>query len=323
MTTADRAIRSNEPPGTCENITVAELRELVCKGRDSWWTVLLVDPVALRLVRWTDRHTEVTPDQVTWAALALGLGAAGCFTQGTPGWLLAGALLYHLSFVLDCVDGKLARLQDRRSLFGGWLDFVLDRVRVACCALALMGGQWLLGGDPGYLVLAALVVFLDMFRYLNGLKVAQIRAVMRKQITEYEAAQQGDSPLPVVELTERQLPSVEAVDVHQGFRHRFPWYAEYRTRLVDLRIRPHLVGGIEFQMAVFIVGPVLGQIVGVTLVTGAALVAFELALIYKLLLSTRDFDLTVGRLVPAGAVLPAPAGAPVTESGGWRTPVPE
>ncbi|GAA1085759.1 hypothetical protein GCM10009665_80590 [Kitasatospora nipponensis] len=76
MTTADRAIRSNEPPGTCENITVAELRELVCKGRDSWWTVLLVDPVALRLVRWTDRHTEVTPDQVTWAALALGLGAA-------------------------------------------------------------------------------------------------------------------------------------------------------------------------------------------------------------------------------------------------------
>src|SRR3712207_8819073 len=45
-------------------------------------------------------------------------------------WLLLGALLFHLSFVLDCMDGKIARLNGTGSPFGSWLDYVFDRLRV-------------------------------------------------------------------------------------------------------------------------------------------------------------------------------------------------
>ena len=45
----------------------------------------------------------------------------------------------------------------------------------------------------------------------------------------------------------------ELVDLQREFRERFSWYLRLRDWLRDHRIRTHLVSGIEFQMAVFIV----------------------------------------------------------------------
>jgi hypothetical protein len=49
-----------------------------------------------------------------------------------------------------------------------------------------------------------------------------------------------------------------------------------------------VISGIEFQMAVFIVGPLTGWIAGTALAAGALLAAFETLLIYKLWIATRD-----------------------------------
>src|SRR5690606_15055383 len=136
--------RNPYPPGsapTMAEYTLDDVRERTCRPRDSWWTVAFVDPAAVRLVRLAANRTRITPDQLTVAALFFGLGAAACFAMGTPGFLVAGALLYYLCFLLDCMDGKLARLTDRESMFGSWMDYVFDRFRVLVCAVALMGGQ--------------------------------------------------------------------------------------------------------------------------------------------------------------------------------------
>ncbi len=42
--------------------------------------------------------------------------------------MLGGVLLY-LGFVLDCVDGQLARYTRNFSAFGGWLDTIADRAK--------------------------------------------------------------------------------------------------------------------------------------------------------------------------------------------------
>ncbi|MEV6314334.1 CDP-alcohol phosphatidyltransferase family protein [Streptomyces sp. NPDC051776] len=313
---------------------LAEVRRTTEKKRDAWWTVLLVDPVATPLVRWTAMWTRVTPNQITWSALFLGLGAAACFVAGSWGWLIVGAALYHASFILDCMDGKLARLTGTGSVFGAWLDYVFDRVRVLACAVALMGGQYARTGEVVYLWLALAVVFLDMLRYVDALQIFKIRHGMRKQIkarvrearraederelafmedlleqnpTAYleqdqnrtvaeadgdaEAPEAVDGLLPECEAPER--PPMAVVDLHQEFRHRFPWYSRFRTLLLRHRIRTHLVSGIEFQMAVFIVGPLVDAVAPVTVGAAALLLSFELAIIYKLLLSTRDFTRTI------------------------------
>ncbi|GAA2389272.1 hypothetical protein GCM10010420_11070 [Streptomyces glaucosporus] len=360
---------------------LSEVRRLTEKKRDAWWTVLLVDPVATPLVRWTAKWSRVTPNQITWGALFLGLGAAACFARGDWKWLLVGAGLYHLSFILDCMDGKLARLTGRGSEFGGWLDYVFDRVRVLICAIALMGGQYSRTGDVAYIWLALVVVFLDALRYLDALQIFKVRHSMRKKLRarakasrraarERALEQQGgderrngdgpqdddrqdddqqddDQGLTFMEDLLRENPTADidnvpepdgardassgaapedgarktnVVDLHKEFKSRFPWYGRFRTFLLRHRIRTHLVSGIEFQMAVFIVGPVFGAVMPVTIAAGALLLMFELAIIYKLLLSTRDFERTLASYPvpePAPAV-PAQPGGPSEEESAPR-----
>ncbi|NJP72817.1 CDP-alcohol phosphatidyltransferase family protein, partial [Streptomyces sp. C1-2] len=87
--------------------------------------------------------------------------------------------------------------------------------------------------------------------------------------------------------------NARVIDLHQEFRHRFPAYLRFRSFLLRHRIRTHLISGIEFQMGVFIVGPLINAVIPTTIVAGALLLVFELAIVYKLLLSTRDFARTI------------------------------
>ena len=255
--------------------TMEDVRTRTYKARDAWWTVLLVDPLAGRLVRFTANRTRLTPNQLSLGALLLGLGAAGCFWTAGP-WLILGAALYHLSFVLDCVDGKLARLTGTGTVFGGWLDYVFDRIRVLACAVALTAGQYAATGRPVYLGLCVGIVFLDMLRYLDALKVAAARREMTGRLRAARGAEDGESETPV--------------DLQQGFRRRFSWYLRVRDSLLRHRVRTHLVSGIEFQMAVFVVGPLCGAIIPVTVAAGALMLVFEAGIVYKLWLSSRDLS---------------------------------
>ncbi|WP_367045886.1 CDP-alcohol phosphatidyltransferase family protein [Streptomyces sp. Je 1-332] len=301
-----------------------EVRRITQKKRDAWWTVILVDPVATPLVRWTAMRTGITPNQITWGAFLLGLVSAGFFALGDWQWLVAGAVVYHCSFILDCMDGKVARLTGTGSVFGAWLDFVFDRIRVMACAVALMGGQFHRTGDAFYIWAAVAVVALDTLRYINGLEIFKIRHTMRKQIkvrmraarraeNEAELAfmedllrenpeadieqdlQKTRSEQGVPEAPETAVPAPrrQVIDLHQEFRGKFPAYLRARSFLLRHRIRTHLVSGIEFQMGVFMIGPLFDVVLPATIVSGALLLVFELAIIYKLLLSTRDFTRTI------------------------------
>ena len=104
-----------------QRLTLQEIRDRTYKDRDAWWTVWLVDPVASRLVRLVAPYRWITPNRLTMTAFVFGLAAAACFAQQDRAWLVAGAVLYHLSFVIDCMDGKIARLNGTGSISAsGW-----------------------------------------------------------------------------------------------------------------------------------------------------------------------------------------------------------
>ncbi|MBW8484627.1 CDP-alcohol phosphatidyltransferase family protein [Actinomadura parmotrematis] len=313
------------------NFTLDDVRQRTYKARDAWWTVLLVDPLASRLVRFTANRTRVTPNQLTVGALILGLAAGACYAVATWPFLLLGALLYHLSFTLDCMDGKIARLKGTGSVFGAWLDYIFDRVRVLACAIALMGGQYAATGNVAYVWTAVAVVFLDMLRYMDALEIYKVRNQMRSKLVkgrEEAAALQlavrqarGEAPAPgevgaelssadaaigtdpeadMEEQVVGDAPNPNA-ELQAGFNKRFPWYARIRNVLLRGRIRPHLISGIEFQMGVFIVAPVIaaalpGAIIPVTVLSAVGMLAFELVIIYKFYLSSRDYSRSMAKL---------------------------
>ena len=230
-------------------IPLHEVRRRTCKPLDSWWTVLLVDPYATRLVRLAAPWRWVTANRLTALAALFGVGAAACFAGPGRWWPVAGALLFHCGFVADCMDGKIARLRDEGSLFGGWCDFMLDRLRAIVCAAALMGGQYLHTGQIRYLWLIALVISCDLLRYLNAGQVTLLReAVGQAQVTY---AQKRSETL--------------------GGR--------VKEGLAGRRIRTHLISGIEFEMAVFVIGPLIGFIGATAIVAAALLALFELRIV--------------------------------------------
>ncbi|MEU2800656.1 MULTISPECIES: CDP-alcohol phosphatidyltransferase family protein [unclassified Streptomyces] len=328
-------------------LSLRAVQKLTCKKRDAWWTVVLVDPVATRMLIVMARFKFITPNGVTWAALFLGLGSAGFFLRGDTASLFIGAALYHLSFILDCIDGKLARLKGNGTVFGGWLDYVFDRIRVLFCALALMGGQYLRSEDERFLLAALMVVFLDMLRYVDALQIYKMRMSMRAKIEKVTKEQQEaeaaaaasraeeevpqvrfmedllrENPEAEAELLKQQAGDAQVVDLHAQFRHRFPWYLRVRQALLRSRIRPHLISGIEFQMFVFIVGPLTGRILLTTVVSAVLMGVFELIIMYKFWLSTRDFTRVMADL---NAAAPSTAGsiAPHLHRGRHRRGVPE
>ncbi len=124
----------------------------ILKERDSWWTVLVIDPIAVRLTYWFADNTSITPNIVSAVSLAFTLLSSYLFYRG---FLWQGALIYEVSFLFDCIDGKLARLQNRQSAVGYLFDRLFDKFRLFLNTLAL-----------GYHARSLLLPFIFVFLYL-------------------------------------------------------------------------------------------------------------------------------------------------------------
>jgi hypothetical protein len=265
----------------------------VRKPRDSWWTVLVVDPIACRLALVVANRTALTPNGLTRLSMLLGLAAAVCF--GTR-HLAAGAALFYLSFTVDCMDGKIARLKGTGTPFGLWLDYVGDRLRVACCACGLAYGQYAATGRLVYVLLGAGIVLLDLFRYVNGPQLGRVRDAARERVQAAEPVECvfTDDVLracPAADPGALTAPEGQRlVDPQAEFRARFPWFEPFRRFLLRHRVRTHLVGGIEYHALVFVVAPLIGRaaLLPVTVGAGALLALFEAGLVYRTWLAARE-----------------------------------
>jgi len=108
---------------------VREIYRQSKKKRDNFWTEWISRPPAALLV-YLLKGTPITPNQVSF--LAIGVAAGGCATlilwRTWLGLIVAGLIL-QLAYVIDCVDGQLARIKDLASPVGALLDFMLDEVK--------------------------------------------------------------------------------------------------------------------------------------------------------------------------------------------------
>jgi phosphatidylglycerophosphate synthase len=97
------------------------------KPADTILTVFLVDPVA-RVVLPLLVGMGVRPNQITLLRLMVGLGTGVWFLLAFP---VAGCVGFALWYLLDCLDGKLARLTGKADPFGEWFDRTTDRLAIA------------------------------------------------------------------------------------------------------------------------------------------------------------------------------------------------
>ena len=105
---------------------------------------------ARKIAAWL-RWTGLTPNMLTVIGLLLNCGVAAVLAGG---WLRVGGVLVLLAGLFDLLDGAMARVTDRITPFGSFLDSTLDRYS----EVILYGGLlFYLLSTPNYKVAAVLV----------------------------------------------------------------------------------------------------------------------------------------------------------------------
>jgi len=128
------------------------------KETDAWSTVLFADPLGIPLARLLS-HTPIHPNVVTIASVIPALACVYFFWRGDSLSLLWGALLFWFAWILDCTDGKLARLTDKFSPLGRRLDPIIDFFRKLIAMVVLTWGAYRAFGLTWGLLTGAGVMF--------------------------------------------------------------------------------------------------------------------------------------------------------------------
>ena len=131
---------------------IAEVYRRTRKPKDILWNRFVARPLAAVLVV-PLRATSITPNQITLATLVVFAGGAVLMALG-PGWrnLVLATAIIELSYVLDCVDGQLARLKGMSSPVGAHLDFLMDELKAFLLTAAVGLRLWMASGRPWWLV---------------------------------------------------------------------------------------------------------------------------------------------------------------------------
>ena len=152
---------------------VVEIYRSSKKKKDiNWFTEHVARPPAAVVV-YALKGTPITPNQVTFLSALVAAGACAMFAL-LPGyvWLVAAALVFEFSFVLDCADGQLARLRKTASPLGHLLDFLMDELKAmllfGCVAIRLwretVDVRLLLVGLAGLFCLASGIALTSFMR---------------------------------------------------------------------------------------------------------------------------------------------------------------
>jgi phosphatidylglycerophosphate synthase len=134
----------------------AEIYRKTRKTPDLVWNRWVCRPLAAPLVALV-RNTPLTPNQITLAALGVATASAAMLAWCPGYWgLVAAALLFEFSYVLDCVDGMLARWRKTSSAAGHLLDFLMDELKAFQILAAVSYRLFVERADVRYLLLGIL-----------------------------------------------------------------------------------------------------------------------------------------------------------------------
>jgi len=109
--------------------------------------------MSLRLAR-----TRITPNQITIANSAIGVGCAAMLASASYWLRLCGAVLFLGSITLDGVDGELARLRMLESSFGKRLDVLTDNLVNVAIFAGMAVGCYRVSNSLAYLYVLAILL---------------------------------------------------------------------------------------------------------------------------------------------------------------------
>jgi len=188
--------------GTGFRTNLAALRAAQKPARGTAAYSRLVNRPAGRVVAAAAHLVGTTPNQAT--GLSATASATGLLLLATqrPSWWLAVAVagLLAVGYVLDSVDGQLARLRGSGSLSGEYLDHAVDCAKTCALHLAVLVSWYRFPPveDRGWLLVPVLFVVVDVMSFF-GLVTMPLLRRLHGTPGATAAAAGGPSPAPAAE----------------------------------------------------------------------------------------------------------------------------
>lgn len=144
------AAEKNAKPGS-----LAELNQICQKAdyktKGNWMARHITRDMALP-VTWLLLHTPATANHVTALSMGVILLAGCAFWTGSPAAVFLGAVLFQFWYLLDHVDGQIARYRKASSVTGVFFDYVTHHVVNLTVLMSLGAGSFRRTGEEGYLI---------------------------------------------------------------------------------------------------------------------------------------------------------------------------
>ena len=122
-----------------------------------WATRYFSGPIARVLIA-----LHISPNAITTAGFFVSVGAACLLSEGE---IVIGGIIMLAGAIMDMFDGAVARLTNKASTFGAFLDSVLDRLGEAVVLFGLLVYYVHEGNDGGAYLAFGVVVLSVMVSY--------------------------------------------------------------------------------------------------------------------------------------------------------------
>jgi phosphatidylglycerophosphate synthase len=104
------------------------------------WDTYTTLPLSVPISEWLCK-TSLTPNAISVISLVFAILSSVVFYLGTPLAMVFGAVLFHISYILDCADGYKARKMNMSAQIGHWIDHTFDEIKKPILMIGIYSGQ--------------------------------------------------------------------------------------------------------------------------------------------------------------------------------------
>lgn len=187
---------------------------------DEWWSSFVTSPLAIAVNYIVIDTKWLTPNRITlFSFLTAILAALFIIIGGTFSFVIA-AILIHVSHILDCMDGQMARYRKITSLSGEFFDKLTDQVQVII---------WF--GSVGYAAYAQSQHALPVFLAFMGVAFYSLRGYI-KYVAIYTEISRDNSYLEKISKDASQINKGEVAGLGFGILANLRWFIKEQRKII-------------------------------------------------------------------------------------------
>lgn len=184
---------------------------------DEWWSSFVTSPLAIVANYGAVEVPWITPNRITAASFLVAVGATIAILVGGPGCFIGAAIAIHISHVLDCMDGQMARFRKVSSPIGSYYDRLTDQVQVSL---------WF--GAAGYAAFVQTNSVTPVLLALIGIAFYGLRGYAKYVALEIETARDPKYPTDITRLKHIDITA----GLGFGLRVNIAWFLKEQRKFL-------------------------------------------------------------------------------------------